>query len=676
MLKRTQKEHLIHVSDIGLGSDVLLASGFCGTEGISDLFSFEVTLLSSNVEIQPEQIIGKDITVTIQDGNERKFHGYISCFVFDEMVASDLRRYKITMVPWLWFLSQTNNNRIFQHKNTKEIVTQVFQNLGFQDFEFHTAGGSPREYCVQYDESDLTFLHRLLAEDGISYFFKHTEGKHQLVLVDSSYAFEACSDVEIEYSMGSSLNAQVSRWEHQHHFRKGVWSLNDYDFNVPNKNLNAQITTLSQFQNNVNYEHYEYPNLYNRNLGQVLVKMRMEAEEAKRHCVEADSNYSSLYVGGHFKLGKHTTESEKQNYILTSITHTAVDETYINKNKKSKVGYRNTFTCIPDGIPICPPPKSRPVMRGPQTAIVVGPVGEEIYTDDLGRIKVQFIWDREGQMNESSTCFLRVAQTWAGNKWGASFIPRIGHEVVVDFYDGDPDRPFVNGSVYNGKNKSPYTSKTLSGIKSRSTKGGTPQNSNEIRFDDKKDSEQMFFQAEKDQDIVVKNNRREHVFNDRHKTIEKDQYEITKGHHHIVTGKDRLEEVQSSSFFGVARDYVSKVGQNVMRIIGGGEVHRVMGSRTREVMGSEGIDVKKSRSVIVGAELFHKGPNLVYQGEEEITIKGPGGFIKIDASGVTIVGNKVKINEGGSAGVAETVAGSQPNEPEKPRVADVAVDGR
>lgn len=674
--KYTQENRLISISDLGLGTGSLLITNFSGTEYISQLFSFEVTLLSSNLDIKPEQVVGKDVTVTIQDGHSRCFHSYINSFVFGEIVADDLREYKLTLVPWLWFLSQTNDHRIFQNKNTQEIVSQILKDLGFNDFEFRAEGGTPREYCIQHNESDLNFITRLLAEDGISYFFQHDKGKHQLVFIDPQYTHEPCPESDLEYSHGSNPNAQISRWEHGHHFRKGTWALNDFDFKTPDKDLKSHISTLSKFQNNASYEHYEYPGLYGSNLGRTLVKMQMEAEEAQRDCVTAESDYTSLYAGGRFKLAKHTTESEKGGYILISVTHVAIDKTYLHNDEEAELGYSNSFTCVPDDVPIRPEIKSRPVMRGPQTAIVVGPVGEEIYVDEYGRIKVQFIWDREGEKNEHSSCFLRVAQTWAGNKWGASFIPRIGHEVVVDFYDGDPDRPFVSGSVYNGKNRPPYSMKTLSGIKSRSTKGGSAQNYNEIRFDDKKGTEQIYVHAEKDQDIVVENDRREHIFKDRHKTVEQDQYEITKRDHHTVVGKDRLEEVQNSSFLRVARDYVAKIGQNVMRIVGGGEMHKVMGSRTREVLGSEGIDIKKSRSVKVGNELFHKGPTLVYQGEKELTIKGPGGFIKIDSSGVTIVGKKVKINEGGSAGVAEVVPASKPNEAEKPRVADVAVDGR
>lgn len=673
--KYTQEHRLISMSDISLGTDTLLVTHFSGTEHISQLFQFEVTFLSANLDIQPEQIVGKDVTITINSSTKRYFHSYINRFVLGEIVADDLREYKITLVPWLWFLSQTNNHRIFQNKNTQEIVSQVLQDLGFSDFEFRAAGGSPREYCIQHNESDLNFITRLLAEDGINYFFQHEQGKHKLIFVDPQYSHEMCPESDLEYSHGSNPNAQISGWQHKHHFKKGAWALNDYDFKTPDKNLNSHISTISKYQNNASYEHYEYPGLYGSNLGRTLVKMRMEAEESERHCVNAQSDYTSLYAGGRFNLAKHTTASEKGHYILTEVTHIATDTTYLN-NDEGKLGYCNSFACVPDSVPIRPKLQQRPLMRGPQTAVVVGPAGEEIYVDEYGRIKVQFIWDREGQKNEHSTCFLRVAQTWAGNKWGASFIPRIGHEVVVDFYDGDPDRPFVSGSVYNGKNKPPYTMKTVSGIKSHSTKGGSGKNYNELRFDDKKGSEQIYVHAEKDQDIVVENDKREHVFKDRHKTVEQDQYEITKRDHHTVIGKDRLEEVQNSSFLRIARDYVAKIGQNVMRIVGGGEMHKIMGSRTREVMGSEGIDIKKSRSVKVGKELFHKGPTMVYQGEKELTIKGPGGFIKIDSSGVTIVGKKVKINEGGSAGVAEIVAASDPNEAEKPRVADIAIDGR
>src|SRR5690606_24652259 len=271
------------------------------------------------------------------------------------------------------------------------------------------------------------------------------------------------------------------------------------------KDLTATIKSNSNFAKNSEFEHYEYPAYYDPALGSELVKIALESEEADRNTVYGQSNCASFYAGGKFKLAKHATASQKGNYILAAVTHQAEDKSYFSGDQGSAT-YINSFICFPAEIQFRPKRiHMKPVMRGPQSAVVVGPAGEEIYIDEHCRVKVQFIWDREGKNDENSSCFIRVMQTWAGNQWGASFIPRIGHEVIVTFLDGDPDRPLITGSVYNGWNKPTYPSKTQSGIKTRSTKGGTPQNYNELRFEDKKGEEQIYVHAEKNYDTMVEN---------------------------------------------------------------------------------------------------------------------------------------------------------------------------
>ena len=632
MSQLTQDNRSIAIST-PLGKDKLLLTAFQGNEQISDLFEYQIEVLSDDLDIAPASLIGKTVTVTIQNEQKRSFHGYINRFSFGEIKSDNLRQYRLTLVPWLWFLSKTNDHRIFQEKNTKDIVSQIFKDLGFNDFEFKAAGGAVREYCIQHNESDLHFISRLLEEDGIAYYFKHTADKHMLVLVDQQNAYGDCAEKEVEYSMGSQPGTQINKWEHGYEFRKGQWSINDYNFKEPNKTLFANTKTSSDFANNDKFEHYEYPDLYDRGQGEALVKIRMEAEEVARNTVEADSNCSTFFAGGKFKLTKHTTKAEKGEYVITAIRHHASDTSYFSGNE-GKSEYGNSFVCIPAEVYYRPPQKHRrPVMRGPQSAVVVGPKGEEIYTDEHGRIKVQFIWDREGKNDENSSCYLRVVQSWAGNGWGSSFIPRIGHEVIVNFLDGDPDRPLVTGSVYNGKNKPPYSSKTQSGIKTHSTKGGSPSNYNEIRFEDKKGAEQIYIHAEKNKDTQVENDETLTVDNDRTKTIKHDE--------NSTIGNDRNKTVSNNQTETISKNKTISVGVNHTEGVKGNMTISVDKDLKESVKGSYLENVTKDYSL--------HAKTITMDADDKIVIKTGSAKIEMKSNGdITISGNTINIKGSGN----------------------------
>ena len=501
----TQEHRLISISS-PLKKDELLLTSFQGGEYISRLFEFQLEVLSKNVTLDPKKLVGEQVTVTFQNEKERFFTGYVSRFSFGEVKANDLRQYKLTIVPWLWFLTKTNNQRIFQEMTTKDIVSKIFKEHGFNDFDFTAKGGEKREYCVQYNESDFDFVSRLLEDEGIAYYFKHDKSKHTLYLVDKQNSYDFCEEKEVTYSKGNQNNSQITQWEHFYEFRKGEWEINDYNFNEPKKKLVVSSKTKNKFSKVKEFKHYEFPSMYDTSVGEKLVKIRMEAEEASIDTVEAVSDCSTFYAGGKFKLTKHAAKSEKDNYIITGIYHRAYDNSYFT-GSEGQSEYGNNFVCIPADVHYRPARTfTKPVMNGPQSALVTGPSGEEIYIDKLGRIKVQFMWDQYGKKNESSSCYLRVVQSWAGDGWGGSFIPRIGQEVIVNFLDGNPDRPLVTGTVYNGDNKPPYSSKTQSGIKTHSTKGGSASNYNELRFEDLKGSEELYIQAEKDLNTLIKDN--------------------------------------------------------------------------------------------------------------------------------------------------------------------------
>lgn len=566
----TQENRLFSISDFSLGKDTFLLTSFSGSEYISDLFEFQIEVLSENLEVKPDSIVGKTASITFHNEHGRVFHGFICAFTYGEVKSNGLRQYRMTMVPWLWFLSKTNNHRIFQEKNTKEIVQKIFQDLGFADFDFRAVGGKKREYCIQHNESDLNFVSRLLEEEGCAYFFKYEKSKHKLIIVDQKNSYDEFPESNLEYSHGTSPKEQISRWEHMYSFKKGQWSFSDYNFKEPAKKLFSNTKTTSKFANNSKFEHYEYPGMYEFASGDELVKIRLDAEEAGINSVMGVSDCTTFYAGGKFKVDKHENVGEKGEYIVVSVHHAAEDGTYFS-GQSATTGYSNTFLCIPSSVHFRPNPlHEKPIMRGPQSAIVTGPSGEEIYVDDLGRIKVQFYWDREGKNDENTTCYIRVMQQWAGAQWGASFIPRIGHEVIVDFIDGDPDRPLVVGTVFNGKNKPPFPSKTQSGWRTRSTKGGSAANCNELIFDDKKDSEQIYIHAEKNMDTEVENDET------------------------LTVDHDRIKHIKNDETYNIDNDRKKTIGNNQTEVIGKNKSTTVKGDHSETIDGGMTITVKKN----------------------------------------------------------------------------------
>lgn len=536
----TQDSRLISINS-PLGKDALLLTAFEGTEHISDLFEFHIEVLSTNHAVKPENLIGKQVTISIHNDQKRTFNGYISRFVYGEVKSDNLRVYRMSMVPWLWFLSRTSDYRVFQDKTTKDIVTEIFKDHGFHDFEYKATGnGKPREYCVQHNESDLNFVSRLLEEDGIAYYFEQKGDRHVMQIVDAANAYQECAETKLTYSKGNQPNTQVTRWEHVYEFRKGKWSFNDYDYESPSKKLLQSTPSKSKFANATKFEHYEYGVYHDFSKITDLTRVRMEAEEVSMNTIEASSDCSSFYAGGKFELSKHAIAEEQGKYIITIIRHRAFDNSYL-AGHESQSGYDNDFVCIPETVHFRPPcSHPKPLMHGPQSALVVGSKGEEIFVDKEGRIKVQFYWDRQGRTDDKSSCYIRVMQPWAGSGWGTSFIPRVGMEVVVNFFDGDPDRPIITGAVYNGNNKPPFGSKTQSGIKTNSSKGGGGWN--ELRFDDMKDAEEIYLQAQKDFNGLVKNDHTLTVKNNQSYTIEKAQVITVKDNRTLkVTNKDKTQ---------------------------------------------------------------------------------------------------------------------------------------
>lgn len=654
----TQDQRLISISS-PLKKDELLLTSFEGVELISDLFEFQVEVLSKNHSIKPQELIGKTITLTIQNDIKRTFNGYVSRLVYGEVKGENLKTYRLTMVPWLWFLSKTNNHRIFQEKNTIDIVTEVFQDLGFNDYEFKTNDSyATREYCVQHNESDLNFISRLLEEEGIAYYFEQKGDTHIMQIVDAANTYELCKETGLTYSRGNQHDTQINRWEHVYEFRKGKWTLNDYDFKQPTKSQLQTTASTSKFANTGNYEHYEYSPYHDFSGIKNLTKKRIEAEETPLDTIEASSDCSSFYAGGKFKLSKHTVKEEQGNYIITAIRHRAFDNSYL-AGKGSGSDYSNDLACIPDKVHFRPLSiHQKPWMQGPQSAIVVGPSGEEIYIDSFGRIKVQFHWDREGKKDESSSCYLRVMQPWAGPGWGTSFIPRIGMEVVVNFFNGDPDRPFVTGSVYNDVNKPPYSSKTQSGIKTRSTKSGSASNCNEFRFEDEKGSEQFYLHAEKNMDTEVENDETLSVDHDRTKSIGNNETSSIGKNRDKTVGENQSESIGKDKSISVGDNHTESIGKDKSLDVGKNHTESIGSDMTLTVGKDLSEDIGDNMSVNIGKDMtINVGKNLGVVAADSIVFKTGSASITMKKNGaITIKGKDITVQGSGKINVKASSA--------------------
>ncbi|MGA2609438.1 MAG: type VI secretion system tip protein TssI/VgrG [Terriglobia bacterium] len=666
MSNYTQEGGLFKI-DTPLGSDVLLLRGFKGTEGISRLFRFELDFLSENSSISFSDIVGKNVTISLRqgDGTYRYLNGIISRFA-QHATEEEFTSYSAEMVPWLWFLTRDADCRIFQNKSIPDILTQVFSDLGFNDYTNSLQGSyDPREYCVQYRESSFHFVSRLMEEYGVFYFFKHQQGKHTLVLADTSTSHSSCpgqSMVRYVAVSGGPQEDVITGWQIEEELRTGKYSLEDYNFQTPSTNLMVNEPTVYEVGGNSKFEIYDYPGEYlTKGAGESLAKVRMQEEEAE-HLVAHGTSQCRMFVSGYkFTLEEHPRKDMNTDYVLTEIQHSAITDSYGSLKSPQGESYSNTFTCIPLSVPVRPLRVTpRPTVKGPQTAVVAGPSGEEIYTDKYGRVKVQFFWDRLGKKNENSSCWIRVSQSWAGKNWGAVFLPRIGQEVIVDFLEGDPDQPLITGRVYNAEQMPPYTlpdKQTRSTFQSRSSKGGGNANYNEIRFEDLKGHEQIFINAEKDMDHRVENDSREYIGNNRHLIVNASQFELVNADKHLHVKGKQNEKIERDRSLRVGRDQKQQVDGNLSLTVGQSRNEKV--GMTHAMEAGQTIHLKGGMTVIIEAGM-------------QLSLKGPGGFVDIGPAGVTIQGTMVLINSGGAAGSGP---GANPDSPEDPTDPDTADNG-
>lgn len=553
-----------------LEDDEVQLVGFSGQEGLSELFQFHLELISMHPDLRPEDLIGQNLTFSIDhaDGRPRHFNGHVERLSSLGENHKGRGRFVLTVVPWFWFLTQITDCRIFQGMTAVEILEEVFQSRGFVDFELKLTGEyAHREYCVQYLESDFDFASRLMEEEGIFYFFRHENGKHFLVLADSNLACQECQDSPVDFPPSEQASRHhephLTGWQHTWQFRSGAWAHTDFNFQYPGQDLLAQERTVVRFANASRFERFEYPGCYpDKGVGQPRARIRMEEIEASVDVVNGASTCPSFTPGGRFTIGRHRDQIEEgRTYILRQVRHQGQNSGYDSGSAGEGPQYQNTFTCFPETYTFRPErvtPKA--VMRGCQTAIVTGPEGEEIHTDEFGRVKVKFHWDRWGPSDDRSSCWVRVSQPHAGGGWGHIDLPRVGEEVIVDFLDGDPDRPIIVGRVYNGCNRVPYQlpgNKTISGYKSKSYR---EDGKNEMLIDDTAGKEQIVINAQKDMNTTVANDQSLKVGNDR-------SSEIT-GNDNETVGKDKFVGV--TGMYGMHSDGLMSLGSESEIILGVG----------------------------------------------------------------------------------------------------------
>ena len=607
----------------------LAVLAFDAEEEISRPFSLEVTVVPGReVEVSAAQLVGAKAVFTVQlgDGSARFVNGIVAGVQsWEEGHGEERRRHRIRVVPALWKLGHVRRSRIFQAMSVPEIVKKVLDEGRVKQRAALSGTYKPRVYCVQYDESDLDFVSRLLEEEGIFYFFEHEAAQHTLVLSDAS---DSCPPIEgeerIVFRERSGMapgEEHVDEFSARVEVRPGKVSLRDYDELRPALDL----TSSSSAGTGTELEVYQYPGRYlDGAAGRALAKIRLEEERVPADTASG-SGFSRRLAAGHtFELDEHPIASLNAKYLLVSVKHRGDQPEVLGNGAPDTAGgesYRNHFTCIPQAVPYRTARRTeRPLIPGPQTAIVVGPPGEEIHCDQHGRIKVQFHWDREGVKDEKSSAWIRVSQAWAGPGWGALYLPRIGQEVVVEFLEGDPDRPLITGAVYNGTNPPPLSlpsEKTKSTLRSASSPGSA--GSNELRFEDQKGREEVFLHAQKDLDIVVRNDKTQRVG----------------GSEQLSVGGSRSREIGGNQSLHVLK--------NDSALVDGNQKLHVKKDRSTKVAGRHSETIGKSQEITVGASL---SVNIGATATEKV-----GGKKSVD------VGSAYVVHVGGA--MAESVLGDR-----------------
>ncbi|MGD2067690.1 MAG: type VI secretion system tip protein VgrG [Gemmatimonadota bacterium] len=648
MGKYTQADRPLRI-ETKLGPDALLLEGFGGEEAVSSLFHYHLDLLSEDPSIDAEGLLRSPVTVTLglPDGGKRPIHGLVRRFVqrgqLEGVEGDTLTAYQAEVVPWPWFMSLSTDCKIFQDLTVLEIVEKVFQDQGWSDFQVKCVKTYPkREYCVQYRETHLDFVSRLLEEEGIYYFFEHSESKHTLLLADDPNAVKPCSQADVRLTTTTGFwegQDVVTSLEREHAAHAGKVTLRDYDFLKPSTLLESSLSGSGEG------ELYDYPGVFTeRSGGERLARLRMEEEEGLHEVVRGGSTCRAFSSGTSFTLKEHYRGDVNQAYHLLRVRQQAYLGDY--RSGGADFEYQNEFVAIPKSVPFRPPRATpRPVVRGSQTAVVVGKEGEEIWVDKHGRVKVKFHWDRK----LNSSCWIRVSTTWAGKNWGFIQIPRIGQEVIVDFLEGDPDRPIITGRVYNAEQTPPYKlpdDQTKSGVKSRSSKKGGTSDYNEISFEDLKDKELVLIHAQKDLTVEVENDEQREVGHDRTTVVQNDEKRTVKKGKDVVViekGHQTLDVKVGNRTVTLDQGNLTtklKMGNMDTKLdMGDMSTQLKMGNMSTKLdMGN--LDTQLKMGNVTTKLSLGKASEEAMQ---SIEFKVGASSVKIDQTGVTIKGMMIKI---------------------------------
>jgi type VI secretion system secreted protein VgrG len=670
-----------------LGKDALLITSFRGEEGLSQLFHFTVDAIAdAKKDIAFDKVLGQKVTIrlNVQNGKPRFFNGICNRFSQGEGDA-DFNTFRLEIVPQLWLLTKRANTRVFQQMSVPDILKKVLQGLdvGFQiDGTFH-----PRNYCVQYRETDFNFVSRLMEEEGIYYYFTHTADGHKMIVANTPAShLDMPINNKLTYERGVASNwleDRVLTWEKQQEILTGNHTIWDHKFEMHLKNLEAkkvlpETVQVGKVAHKVKagpadaLEVYDYPGDFANRFDGInpgggeqpaelakitqdnvrVVGLRSQQEAVRSVTLNGTTTCRNLVSGHKFTLQKHGHGDG--DYVITSIQHHATTPIDYFSNSPAEFRYHNSITAIPFAMPFRPQRVTpKPFVQGTQTAVVVGPSNEEIFCDKYGRVKVQFNWDREGKSDAKSSCWVRVATHWAGKKWGMIHIPRIGHEVVVGFEEGDPDLPIIIGSVYNNDHEPPYTlpkNKTQSGIKSRSTLKGTEANYNEIRFEDLKGQEHLNIHAERDMATTVEVNQNNTIGNNHVEVIgtnpdadpKKDGTSTT-----TVHGDTKLTVTKGDHVVTVSEGSAHLFVDGHNRVVIVEEQYSVMAKSILAQTGEEWIHFKSAADFDVNAATFiqHK----IGESANYVLIKNDGSVTVSAASKIElgVAGNVITISDDG-----------------------------
>jgi type VI secretion system secreted protein VgrG len=610
-----------------LGPDAFTVTAYYGEEFVSCLFHYRIELRSTNPAIDLRSLTGQSacLEIALTGGQSRFVHGVIGR-ASQTGIDAGAALYALELRPWLWLLTMNADCRIFQNLSTPDIVRSVFSGLGFTAFADRLESPyQPREYCVQYGETSFDFVARLLEEEGIFYFFEHTQQGHTLVLADSSTAWSAPAGTGVAHVAGPDMGWQredaVTACALEQAVTVGEVAATDYNFQTPSTSLLAKTSGVGAARSV-----YGYPGRYLKQRdGETRTGIQLESLEASARMLRGQGTCRGFAAGARFTLEGHARADTNVTYALLRL-----------EMRGTQTEYTNTFEAVPADVRFRPPVRTRrPSIAGTQTATVTGKAGEETWTDSYGRIKVKFHWDRSPAKDENSSCWVRVAQGWAGKSWGSFFLPRIGQEVVVSFLDGDPDRPLVTGCVYNAEQVAPYplpADQTKSTIKSNSSHGGGGWN--EVRFEDKAGKEELYLRAQKDMQVEVLNDQ-----------------SVTVGHQRTVTIQ-KADDLLT----------VSK-GSRTISVKAGNETHTVHGTRTIQVDGNEKhTNGANSTNEVKGTYTLKVSGNLVIEAGGSVTIKAGGSIAatagtSIENSAGTTLTNKAGAVLTNKAGTEQVVDG-------------------